>query len=64
MVDQREALAVTTELTDTVYLVRPAGIQNHLDQKAAILHFTTMLSGTLVKVRDGHTPVTKSQKPS
>ena len=26
MVDQREALAVSTELTDTVYLVRPTGI--------------------------------------
>ena len=26
MVDQREALAVITELTDTVYLVRPTGI--------------------------------------
>ena len=27
MVDQREALAVTTQLTDTVYLVRPTGIR-------------------------------------
>ena len=27
MEDQREALAVTTRLTDTVYLVRPTGIQ-------------------------------------
>ena len=27
MVDQREALAVTTRLTDTVYLVRPTGIR-------------------------------------
>ena len=27
MVDQHEALAVTTRLTDTVYLVHPTGIQ-------------------------------------
>ena len=27
MVDQHEALAVTTQLTDTVYLVRPTGIR-------------------------------------
>jgi hypothetical protein len=27
MVDKREALAVTTESTDTVYLVRPTGIR-------------------------------------
>jgi hypothetical protein len=27
MVDQREALAVTTGLANTVYLVRPTGIQ-------------------------------------
>ena len=27
MVDQREAFTVTTGLTDTVYLVRPTGIQ-------------------------------------
>ena len=26
MVDQREALAVTTRITDQVYLVRPTGI--------------------------------------
>ena len=27
MVDQREALSVTTRLTDQVYLVRPTGIR-------------------------------------
>ena len=27
MIDQREALAVTTQLTDTVYLVRPTRIR-------------------------------------
>ena len=43
MVDQREALAVTTGLTDTVYFVRPTGIP--LDQQAATGIFTTRLSG-------------------
>jgi hypothetical protein len=61
MVDQREALAVTTQLTDSVYFG-----SNHQPwgQKAATLHFTTKLSGSWVKVRAGPPPVTHSQKPS
>ena len=47
MVYQREALAVTTGITDTVYLVQPTRIQP-LGQQAAPMHFTTRLSGTWV----------------
>ena len=48
MVDQREALAVTTRLTDTVYFGSPYRDSNRqpLDQKAATLHFTNKLIGT------------------
>ena len=52
MVDQHEALVVTTGHTDTVYLVLPnTGIFNcqPLDQPAASLNFTTKLCGTWVK---------------
>ena len=44
MVDQREALAITTRLTDTVYLVHPTGIPtvNPWVSIAATLHFTTI----------------------
>ena len=49
MVDQREALAVTTRLTDTVYFGLPYRDSNRqpLGQKAVTLHFTTRLSCTL-----------------
>ena len=39
MVDQREALAVTTGLTDTVYLDRRDFNRQPLDQQATTLHF-------------------------
>jgi hypothetical protein len=50
MVDQREALVVTTRVTDTVYFGSPNHDLNRqpLDQLAATLHFITELSGTWV----------------
>jgi hypothetical protein len=42
MVDQRAAIAVTSQLTDKVYLVCPT------DSKQQPLHFTTKLSGIWV----------------
>ena len=51
MVDQREAVAVTTELTDRVYLVRPAGIQTITRQQAANPHFTSNLFDTTILKR-------------
>ena len=48
MVDQREALAVTTGLTDTVYSNRPVEIRtvNPCISKQQPMHFTNRLSGT------------------
>ena len=48
MVDQREALADSIWINDTVYLVRPYLDLNRptFGQQPATLHFTTKLSGT------------------
>ena len=43
MVDQREALAVTTGLTDTVYLVRPTWIRKRLVNVTALYVYTICL---------------------
>jgi hypothetical protein len=48
MVDQREAIAVSIGLTDTVSLVCPTRIQP-MEQQAEIMHFTTKLSGAWEK---------------
>jgi hypothetical protein len=57
MVDQREALAVTTGLTDTVYFGSPYWDSNRqpLGQYAATLHFANKPSGTWVHSLHIHT---------
>ena len=49
MLDQREALAVTTGHNGTVYLVRPTGsrtVNPWVSKQQPCIFFTTKLSGT------------------